>query len=230
MARVAFGAVDQMRERVVVDREVLIAEAAVFVGERPLEQDAQFVGPELLEPEQRGARQQRAGEREERILGGRADEHEQALFDVRQQRVLLRAVEAVHLVEEQDRAPAVLAHAGPGPLGDLADVLHARGDRRQGLERLLGGARHQTGDGGLAGAGRTPQHHRREAIGLDEHPQRTARPEQLLLADDFVERPRPQAGGKGRTAFQPLQDRRGEEVIGHTQGYGCGEISGPLST
>ena len=81
---------------------------------------------ERLEPEQRGAREQRTGEREERVLGGRADEHEQALLDVRQQRVLLGAVEAVHLVEEQDRALALLAEAGPGPLGDLAHVLHAR--------------------------------------------------------------------------------------------------------
>ena len=70
--------------------------------------------------------QQRTGEREERVLGGRADEDEQAVLDVREQRVLLGAVEAVHLVEEQDRALAVLAEAGPGPLDDLAHVLHAR--------------------------------------------------------------------------------------------------------
>ena len=69
------------------------------------------------------------------------------------QRVLLRAVEAVHLVEEEDGAAALLAHAGTGPLGHLAHVLHARGDRRQRLERLLGGARDQAGDRGLAGAG-----------------------------------------------------------------------------
>ena len=40
MPRVAFGAVDEMRERVLVDRQMLIAETAVFVGERTLEQDA----------------------------------------------------------------------------------------------------------------------------------------------------------------------------------------------
>ena len=43
-----------------------------------------------------------------------------------QQRVLLRPVEAVHLVEEQDRALPVLPEPRPGPLGDLAHVLHAR--------------------------------------------------------------------------------------------------------
>ena len=106
---------------------------------------------------------------------------------MREQRVLLRAVEPVHLVEEQDRAPALLADAGPGPFGDLAHVLHARGHRRQRLERLLGGAGDEARDGGLAGAGRTPEHHRRQPVGLDQHPQRATRAEQLFLADDLVE-------------------------------------------
>ena len=134
---------------------------------------------------------------------------------MREERVLLGAVEAVHLVEEQDRAPALLAHAGPGPLGDLAHVLDAGGDRRQRLERLAGRAGDQAGDRGLAGAGRAPEHHRRQAVGLDQHPQRTAGPEQLLLADHLVEAARPQAGGERRAPFEPLGDRGGEEVVGH---------------
>ena len=48
------------------------------------------------------------------------------VLDAGQQRVLLRLVEAVHLVEEQDRALAVLAQPPPGPLDHLAHVLHAR--------------------------------------------------------------------------------------------------------
>ena len=55
VARVAFGAVDEMLERVVVDREVLVAEPAVLVGERALQQDAQVVVAERLEPEQRAS-------------------------------------------------------------------------------------------------------------------------------------------------------------------------------
>ena len=100
-----------------------------LVGERALRELAQIVVGERLEPEQRAAREQRAGEREERVLGGRADEHEQTLLDEREQHVLLRAGEAVHLVEEEDRALAAFAEPGPGPLGDLAHVLHARAHR-----------------------------------------------------------------------------------------------------
>ena len=137
MARVALAPVDEVLERVVVDRRVLVAEAAFVVGERAARRASRRSSSlERLEPEERAAREQRAGEREERVLGGRADEHEQPFLDEREQRVLLRAVEAVHLVEEEDRALALLAEPGPGPLGDLAHVLHARGHRRERLERL----------------------------------------------------------------------------------------------
>ena len=167
---------------------------------------------ERLEPEQRAAREQRSGEREERVLGGRADEHEETLFDEREQHVLLRAGEAVHLVEEQDRALAALAEPGPGPFGDLAHVLDARAHRAERLERLLADARDEAGDRGLAGAGRTPDDDRREPVGLDEHPQRLPRPEQVLLADDLVERPRPQPRRERRLPRQPLLHRRSKQI------------------
>ena len=134
---------------------------------------------------------------------------------MREEGVLLRAVEPVHLVEEQDGAPALLPQARPCPLGDLADILHAGGDGRQGLERLLGGAGDEARDRGLARTGRPPQHHRREPVGFDQHPQRATRAQQLLLADDFIERTRPQAGRDGRATLESVQHRGGEEVVGH---------------
>ena len=45
--------------------------------------------------------------------------------------------------------------------------------------------------------------------------QRPARAEQLLLADDLVERARPQPGRERRLALEPLGDGRAEEVVGH---------------
>ncbi len=91
---------------------------------------------ERLEPEQRRAAEQRRVDLEVRVLGGGADQHEQAALDRRQQGVLLGLVEPVDLVEEQDRALPVLAEAVLGLGGHLADVLHAGGHRRQRLERL----------------------------------------------------------------------------------------------
>ena len=58
---------------------------------------------ERFETEQRAAREQRTGEREERVLRRRADEYEQTFLYERQEDVLLGAREPVHLVDEQDR-------------------------------------------------------------------------------------------------------------------------------
>src|SRR3546814_20329120 len=70
------------------------------------------VDVEGVEPEQRGARQQRRVHLEEGVLGGRADEGDEAALDDGEQGVMLRLAEAVHLVEEQDRALAPLPPIG----------------------------------------------------------------------------------------------------------------------
>src|SRR3954464_13501538 len=120
---------------------------------------------------------------------------------MRQQCVLLGAVEAVDLVEEQDGAATLLTHAGAGALGDLAHVLHPGGDRRQRLEGLAGRPGDQPGDRRLPRARWAPEDHRREAIGLDEHAQRTSRAAHLVLAEDPGERSRPPPCGEWGTAL-----------------------------
>jgi hypothetical protein len=45
---------------------------------------------------------------------------------------------------------------------------------------------------------RSPQQHARRTPAVDELPQRRARGEQVLLADNLVERPWPHASGKRR--------------------------------
>ena len=215
VAGVAFGPVDEMREGVVVDRQPFRTEASIGIGQRPLQQRAERLRFEGLEAEQRGSRQQRAGQGEERVLGGGPDEHHEAFLHVREQGVLLGPAETVHLVEEEDRAAAVLAEPGTGALGDLPDVLDPGADRREGLEGLRGGAGDEAGDGRLAGAGRSPEDHRGEAVTLDEDAERPAGPEEALLAHHLVERPRTQSGRERCSSFQTVTDRGGEEVVGH---------------
>ena len=84
------------------------------------------------------AREQRRVDLEVGVLGGRADQHHQPLLDRGQQRVLLRLVEAVDLVEEEDRALAARVAPVLGPLEHLAHLGAAGVDRRGLLE---GGAR-----------------------------------------------------------------------------------------
>ena len=56
----------------------------------------------------------------------------------------------------------------------------------------------------------------REPVGLDQHPQRLARAEQVVLADDVVEGPGPQPGRERRLARPSrVLGRRGEQVVRH---------------
>ena len=176
---------------------------------------ARLSGLERLQPEEGGAGAQRRVHLEERVLGGGADQHQHALLDAREQRVLLGLVEPVDLVEEQDRAPALLAETAAGLLDHLAHVLDGGVDRAELLEGLAGGVGDEARQGGLPGAGRAPEDHAGETVGLDEGSQRPARRQQVRLADDLVEGPGPQAGGQRGLAGQPVGGGRGEQVVAH---------------
>ena len=53
---------------------------------------------------------------------------------------------------------------------------------------------------GLAGAGRPPEDERADIVALDLRAQRLARTDQVLLADEFIERPRTHAVGQRASA------------------------------
>ena len=74
----------------------------------------------------------------------------------------------------------------------------------------------------LAGARRPPQQHRRQPVLLDEPAQRAAGPEQLGLADDVVDRARPQPGGQRRLACAGAPRRpREKQVVTGSPDAGC---------
>ena len=85
---------------------------------------------------------------------------DEALLHRRQQRVLLRLVEAVDLVEEEDRALAARRAAVLGALDHVAHLGAAGVDGRRLLERRARVHGEQAGERGLAGAGRPVQDHR----------------------------------------------------------------------
>ena len=152
-------------------------------------------GGERLEHIHARARQQRVVHFEGRILRRRADENQRAVLDIGQKRILLRFVEAVHLVEEQHRVARAAQAARL--LDHRTDVLDARKHRRQRDELGMGAGRHQARQRRLAGSRRPPQDHRMRPAGLQRAAQRRARTEQMRLPDVFVER---SAGAAGRPA------------------------------
>ena len=105
-----------------------------------------------------------------------------------QESVLLRAVEPVNLVDEQDR----VRPAGPFPLGGLRDQLAYAGDTlRDCAERLepgSGPAGEYRGESRLSTARRSPQDQARDSIALDQFTQRPFPADEPVLSDEFVER------------------------------------------
>ena len=117
---------------------------------------------------------------EVRVLGRRADQGDDAFLDAGQQRVLLRLVEAVDLVEEEDRPLPVRSEPLARPREDAA---HVGDTRRHGREILEGGAGRPGDD---AGKGRlaTPRrpHHEHEGAAWQpaaEHPVQVRHPRRI---------------------------------------------------
>jgi hypothetical protein len=175
--------------------------------QRALHQLAEFFGGERLQHIDLGARQQRADDLERGVFGGGADEGEEPGFDVRQEGVLLRLVEAVDFVDEQDGGAArALVHARA--LDGFADVLDAGEHGRNGDEVGAEGLRSQPRQRGLAHARRPPQDHRMQLAGIERQAQRLAGSQQMRLPDDVIQGARAQAlgqrrpsTGSGRTAW-----------------------------
>ena len=116
-----------------------------------------------------------------------ADQNHRAVFHIGQEAVLLRPVEAVNLIDEQQR-PLPAAPPLPRLLEGFAQIRDAGEHRRQRDEVEAGPGRHDPGQRGLAAAGRPPQNKTGQPPGIDHPPQRRIGPEQMILPDDFVER------------------------------------------
>jgi hypothetical protein len=101
---------------------------------------------------------------------------------------LLRLVETVDLVDEEDRGFGAL----PGALDDGAHVLDAGGHRAERLESGPDAFADQPRDGRLAGAGRPPQHEGGHVPGPHRRPQRRVRSDDRVLAQDLLEALGPQ--------------------------------------
>ena len=178
-------------------------------------------GRERLEHEYAQARQQRRVQLERRVLGRRADERDDAGLDGRQERILLRAIEAVDLVAEEDRAAAFDLAALLGFANDLAHARHAFGHGAERHEVLVGVAREQTRERRLAAARRAPEHHARDRALLDRLAQRFAGAEQLLVPQEIVERFGTQPMGERRRRGVAGRGGDGEqrELVGHVFGH-----------
>ena len=112
---------------------------------------------------------------------------------------MLRLVEAVDFVDEDDGAGAVLA----GALGvghDLLDFLDAAHDSGELDEVGVGHAGDDLGQRGLADAGWPPEDKRAGVVALDLDAQGLAGAKDVLLSDELVERAGAHALGERASA------------------------------
>src|SRR5437588_3332183 len=111
----------------------------------------------------------------------------------------------MHLVDEEDVAPAELLEACLRRGDGLTDVLDAGKDRGERDELGVEGLRHQACEGRLARAWRPPENHRMRAARLEGEAQRLAGAEQVLLSHHLVERFRPQRVGERRDRLRSAE-------------------------
>ena len=102
-AGVAVGELGEVGAGFGVDPDFVIAEAALFVGQGAIDELFELFDLEGLELENLGAGDEGAVDVEERVVGRGADEAQVPALDVGQEDVLLRFVEVMDLVDEQDR-------------------------------------------------------------------------------------------------------------------------------
>jgi hypothetical protein len=136
-----------------------------------VEDNAQVVGFERFQGEDGDPGEERGVDLEGGILGGRADQHDQPGLHVGEEGVLLRLVEAVDLVHEQEGRGALALPARASALDHLAHFLDSAQDGREGLEGHAGVLGQQAGQGGLAAPRGAPEDHGgKEPAGLEGPP------------------------------------------------------------
>ena len=145
-------------------------------------------------------RDERTVDVEKRIVSGRSNQPQVSTFDIGQENILLRFVEMMDFVDKQNRF-----------LSGSAKTIGCRGDHTPHFRDIAfhtaqahePGVRHVGDDmrkGCLAGPRRPGENHGGQTVGFDRAAQQLARRENMFLADKFLERPRPHAGGERRSA------------------------------
>ena len=212
--RVAARHGSEVRHRLVFHFDVPSAQSPLAVLQRPPDDPLQVVLGQRLQAQHPAAGQEGGIDLEGRVLRGRADEGQRAVFHGRQHGVLLQLVESMDLVDEQDGPLAVHAQPVPGLLRRPVQVLHAGAHSAQRHEVGIGGPGDDEGERGLARARRPPQDHRKGRVPLDGLVQEAALSDQRPLAQEIVQRIRPHPRCQRRFPAQLLFGLFGEE-IGH---------------
>ncbi len=179
-----------MRARLLAQRQRKLPHPALFIAQRAVEDRASPRGRQRLQHHEPRARHERRIDLEVGILRGGADENDGAVFHDRQEGILLRLVEAVNFIHEQDGALLSVLAPLARLLDDFAQFRHPGCHRAEGDEMRARMSGQQMRERGFAAAGRPPQDKRGYFIVFDRAAQRFPRPQDLFLPDELLQRAR----------------------------------------
>ena len=215
-AAIAVGHADKRGARVLVERQRL-----AFDRFGAFEELFQRGAVERPEHQHARAREQRRDQLERGVLGCGADEHDGAVLDHGQEGILLRAVEAVDFVDEEER-PLPRFPALSSGVKNLLEVGDAGKDRGDLLEVKIGGPRQEARHRGLAGAGRAPEDERAERARLQHARESAVGAKQMILPDHVSELVGAQLVGKRprRVALKTGGREQARRALLRARGHG----------
>ena len=150
-------------------------------------------------------------------MGGGSDEAHGAALEVGKEDVLLRFVEAVDFVDEEDGGFVAKFLPSSGLFDFGANFGDIRFDAVEGLEAGAGALGDDGGESGFAGAGRAVEDEGRKAVGLDGATEKFSFGEDVLLTTNFGEIAGTHTGGEG--LITRLRDVGGGSFVGEEVGH-----------
>ena len=165
-------------------------------GDRTVEKPLQLGVLHRSQDVDLAAAQQRRNHLERRVFGRGAHERHDTLLDGTQQRILLRLVETVDFVDEQDRRRRVEEVLLAGRFDHFAHILDPRRNGRQREEGAFELRGHDLSQRGLPHPRRPPEDERRDVARLQKLAENAVAAHQMLLPDVVVERAGTEAFGQ----------------------------------
>ena len=154
----------------------------LLVGPGPVQHLPDRLGRQRAQGHELAAAAQGRVQVEGRVLGGGPHQDRLAPLQGRQQDVLLGPVEPVDLVQEQHRRHRPEQRLVPVLGQELLQLRRRAAGPGELQEGVAGGLGQDPGQGGLAGAGRPPQHHGRQPAPGGDPGQRPPGSQQVRLA------------------------------------------------
>lgn len=183
-AKITVAKTRESGEHVLVGDAPVTSQPALFVSERPLESRGNLIGRQRFESEQMAAADERRDDVKAGIVGCGTDQADETFFNIREEEILLRLVEAMDFVDEQDCLGVGTRTRGQEDLAEFGDVGLDGVDPD---ELAAGFAGDDARKAGFAAAGRPIEEKAAEPVSADQLNQKAVGTEEMRLADNFAE-------------------------------------------